>query len=227
MVRGLAALLVATAWFLVVGGLPQIEGAAGGYVGGCLGALFVGLAALAPLGGRDEPLGLALFGVGAVFLAVVLVGRDVGHEANTAEALFAAAAGLLFGWAFAAPAAVIALPLLVAGIDLAAVLSGPGEPLRGTAVDILSFDLPRLGGGSAARIGLLDATFLAMFAGWSLRYALRPRLVIPLMVAGLCASVALSLALDRPVPALPFIALLFLLPVADRLRGLLAQGDDE
>jgi hypothetical protein len=224
--RSIAAFLVATAWFLVVGELPDADGSAGAYLGGCVGALMVGFAALAPLNGRDDPVGLAVFGLGAVLLSIALVSLDVGHQANTAEALFAASAGLLFGWAFAAPTAVIALPLLVAGIDLAAVFTGPEDPLRGSAVDILTFDLPRLGGGTAARFGLLDATFLAMFAGWSLRYALRPRLVIPLMVAAVAGSVALSLALGRPIPALPLVAVAFLLPAADRLRELLARGDD-
>ena len=53
-----------------------------------------------------------------------------------------------------------------------------------------------------------------MFAAWALRYELRPRLTIPLMVAGLAASVALAIALDRAIPALPFLAAAFLLPVA-------------
>ena len=225
MVRGLAALLAATAYFLVVGDLPQIEGEAGAYVGACAGAVALGLAALSPLPGRDEPLGLAILGLGAAFLAAVLAGQDVGAAANTVEALFAASAGLLFAWAFAAPAAIVALPLLVGGIDLVAVLTGPAEPLRGSAVDVLTFDLPRWGGGSAARLGLLDATFLAMFAAWSLRYAMRARIALPLMVAGLAASVALGIALDRAIPALPFVAAGFLLPAVDRIRGLLARPE--
>jgi hypothetical protein len=225
-VRGPAALLAAVVWFLVVGSLPRIDGAAGAYVGGCIGAVAVALAALSPLAGRDEPVGLAAFGAGAAFLAAVLVSQDVGHQANPAEALFAAAAGLLFGWAFASPAAVLALPLVVAGIDLAAVLTGPVEQLRGTPADILSFELPRIGGGTAARIGLLDATFLAMFGGWSLRYALRPRLAIGLMVGGLCLAVVLSIALERAIPALPLVAAGFLVAGSGRLRTLLARDAD-
>ena len=137
-------------------------------------------------------------------------------------------AGLLFAWAFAAPIAVIAVPLVVAGVDLASVLTGPAETLRGSGpVDILTLDLPPLGGGdSVGRLGVLDMTFLALFAAWSVRYALRPRLGIALMVMGLCGSVALGLALDRSMPALPFLAAGLLLPGLGRLRGLLARPDE-
>ena len=228
MVRGAAALLAAAAWFLAVGDLPEISGQAGRYVAGCVGALACALAALAPLAGRDEPLGVAILGVGAGFLAAVLAVQDVGAAANPVEALAGAAAGLLFAWAFAAPIAVVALPIVVAGVDLASVLTGPAEPLRGEGpVDVLTLDLPALGGGeSVSRLGGLDATFLALFAAWSVRYALRPHLAIPLMAFALAGSVALGLALDRSMPALPFLAAALLLPALDRLPGLLARGDE-
>jgi hypothetical protein len=227
-VRGAAALLAAAAWFLAVGELPEASGDAGRYVAGCAGALACALAALSPLAGRDEPLGVAALGAGAGFLAAVLAAQDVGAAANPVEALAAAAAGLLFAWAFAAPLAVVALPLVVAGVDLASVLTGPAEPLRGSGpVDVLTLDLPGLGGGgSVSRLGGLDATFLALFAAWSLRYGLRPRLGIALMVLGLTGSVALGVALDRAMPALPFLAAGLLLPALDRLPGLLSRSGD-
>jgi hypothetical protein len=223
-VRGPAALLAGAAYFLLVGDLPVLGGEAGRYAAGCLGALALALCALGPLAGRGEPIGIAVFGAGALLLALALNSRDVGAAATPAEALFAASAGLLFGIGFGLPAAVVALPVLVAGIDLASVLGSASEPVagRGDAVDLLTFDLPVWGGGgSAARLGLLDATFLALFAAWSLRFALRPRVVVPLMAAGLAAAVALGLALDRAIPALPFIAAAFLLPVVDKIPHLL------
>lgn len=228
MVRGASALLAAALYFLVAGELPVISGEAGLYVAGILGALFVGLAALAPLVGRDDPVGLVVFGLGAALLATALAVKDVGAAANPVEALLAASAGLLFAWAFALPAAVVALPLLVAGIDLASVLTGPGEPVTpATPVDVLTFDLPVWGGGaSAARLNLLDATFIALFAAWALRYALRPRVTIPLMVAGLAGAVALGVALDEAIPALPFLAAALLLPVIDRIPALLRAPAD-
>jgi hypothetical protein len=227
-VRGLAALLAGTAWFLLAGELPAVDGEAGAYLAGCAGALAVGLCALAPLAGRSDPVGVAVFGAGALLLAIALASRDVGAAANPAEALFAASAGLLFGIGFGVPAAVVALPLVVAGIDAASVLGGGSEPLvrGGDPVDLLTFDLPLLGGGgTAARLGLLDATFLALFAAWALRFGLRPRVTIPLMVAALAAAVAVGVALDQAIPALPFVAAALLLPSVRRVPRLLRSQE--
>ena len=233
MVRGLAALLAvaaAVAYFLLAGELPEVDGDAGRYAAGCAGAVAVALAALAPLSGRDGPFALVLLGIGAALLAAALASQDVGAAANPVEALFAAAAGLLFASAFGIPAAVVTLPILVAGIDAAAVLTGPVDPLGDfEPVDGLTFDLPAWGGerASIGRLGFLDATFLAMFAAWSLRFALRPRIAIPLMVLGLAGSVALAVALDRAIPALPFVAAAFLLPALTRIPRLLRGAREE
>jgi hypothetical protein len=224
------ALAASAAYFLLVGDLPEVDGDAGRYAAGCAGAVAIGLAALSPLAGRDDYVALLALGLGAALLATALNGQEIGAAANPVEVLFAAAAGMLFALAFGIPAAVVALPVLVAGIDAASVLTGPDEPLGDfDPVDVLTFDLPAFGGErpSIARIGFLDATFLAMFAAWSLRFALRPRIAIPLMVAGLAGSVALAVALDRAIPALPFVAAAFLLPALDRLLGLLRTPDEE
>jgi hypothetical protein len=193
----------------------------------CAGAVAVALCALAPLAGRDAPVGVALLGLGAALLAVALNARDVGAGATPVEALFAAAAGLLFAYGFALPAAVVALPIVVAGIDAASLFgSGSGGgPAAGSGSDVLTLDLPAWDADQAVpRLSLLDATFLALFAAWSVRYALRPRIAVPLMVCGLAAALLLGLALDRSVPTLPFLAAGFLLPALDRLPHLLRNG---
>ena len=201
----------------------MLTGAAGPYVAGCLGAIFVALAAVAPLPGRDDPVGLMVFGLGAGLLATALAVKEVGAAANPVEALLAASAGLLFAYAFALPAAVVALPLLVGGIDLASVLTGPGESLAPSdPVDVLTFDLPFWAGeGSVARLALLDATFLALYAAWAVRFDLRPRVAIPLLVLAPAAAVALGVALDEAVPALPFLAAALFAAGLDRLPALL------
>jgi hypothetical protein len=118
----------------------------------------------------------------------------------------------------------VALPVLVAGIDAASLLSGGADAVRSSAAepDVLTLDLPSWGDGDAVpRLSLLDATFLALFAAWSLQYALRPRIAVPLMVLGLAGAVVLSLALDRSLPTLPLLAAGFLVPALDRIPHLL------
>ena len=92
---------------------------------------------------------------------------------------------------------------------------------RGEAV--LTFDLPSWGGalnGPAARLGLPDAIFLAVFTTWTLRLGLRLRLTIAAMTCGLLATMAISITADRTIPALPLLAVGFLLPNVDRLVAL-------
>ena len=207
MVRGPAALLAAVLLFAVAGELPD----AGALVAACAGALAVGVCALVPVAGRDDPVGLGVFGLGAALLTAALAAAEVGAPANVPEALFAAAAGVLFAWAFAAPAAVVTLPLLVAAIDMVAVLSGPARVAAGQKADVLTFVLPRWGSDEVATyLPVLDATFLAMFAAWAMHFDLHPRRAVALMLCGLVLGAGLAIVLDRPVPALPFVAAGFL-----------------
>ena len=224
MVRGSAALLVGVVYLLFADALPG----AGETVPALFGALAVALCALSLVPARDEPAGLAVLGVGAALLAVALNAQDATVGATPVETLFAAAAGLLFAYGFALPAAVVALPLLVAGIDGASLVTGGADVVRTSAAepDVLTLDLPSWGDGEPLpRLSLLDATFLALFAAWSVRFALRPRLAIPLMVAGLATATALSVALDRSIPTLPFLAAAFLLPAVDRIGHLLRSEE--
>ena len=222
MVRGAAALLAGAAYLLLAGGLP---GGAPQEVQAALGVVAIALCALGPLAGRDEPVGLAIFGVGAALLAVALNGRGVLAGATPVEVLFGAAAGLLFAYGFAVGAAVVALPVVVAGIDAASLLSGgPADAVDARAgADLLTLALPAWGAatpGSLPALGLLDATFLALFAAWSVRFGLRPRVGVPLMVVLLVGAVLLSLALDRALPTLPFLALGLLAPALGRVPAL-------
>ncbi len=111
------------------------------------------------------------------------------------------------------PSAVVGVSLLVAGISLAALLGDGGG-------DALTLSLPAWGGGTAAALGGLDAAFAAAFAGWALRFALRPRVVLPLLAAGLAAAALVAVAAERSVPAAPLLAAALLAPAAGRLARL-------
>ena len=220
MVRGSAALLVAVSYFLLAGVLPD----AGEVVPAIFGTLAVAACALAIVPARDDPAGLAILGIGAALLAVALNAQDARAGAAPVEALFGAAAGLLFALGFGIPAAVATLPLLVAGIDAASLLGDGADAVTTSAADpdVLTLDLPSWGDGAPLpRLSLIDATFLALFAAWSLRFALRPRIALPLMACGLVAAVVLTVELDRSIPTLPFLAAAFLLPAVDRIGHLL------
>lgn len=199
---------------------PSLPGGTPAGVAAVVGAFAVAGCVLAPLGGRDDPVALLVFGAGAALLSVALNASGVGAAATPVEALLGATAGLLFAVAFPVPAAVVAVPLLVGGIDLASALGAGADPVvrPGDDPSVLTLALPAWGGGGdVARIGLLDTVFLALYAAWAIRFDLRPKLTIPLMADALALAAVLSVVLDRAVPALPFLALALLLLAAGRV----------
>jgi hypothetical protein len=219
----LAGPFAALAYFLAAPALPALPaGDATVLVGGSLGLLLVACSALAVLPAYEMlvvPLLVAL-GTGLLVATFNSDGADgVGAGANVVEALLAGAAGLLFARWLAAPVIAVCVALFVASIDVLSVAVGPTQRLldSGTArVDALSFDFPAWGGaGSAGHLGFSDAFFVVLFAAWAWRLGLRRGATIAGLLLGLLATLALSVALERGMPALPF--------VAGRLRGLLAH----
>lgn len=225
--------LAALAYFLAAPALPALPaGDVTILVGGGVGLLLVAAPALALLPAYASlvaPL-LIVLGSGLLVAALNIDGeRGAGAGANVLEAMLAGAAGLLLARWLAAPMSAVAVPLFAAAVDVWSVWSGPSSRLFAQdtpRVDPLSFDLPAWGGaGSAGHLGLSDAVFLAMFGGWAWRYGFRRRTTIAGMLLGLLAALVLSLALDRAIPALPLIAIGYLLPNLDRIGRLLGQRD--
>ncbi|HVF80054.1 MAG TPA: hypothetical protein VNA28_17305 [Solirubrobacteraceae bacterium] len=221
----------AQAYFLCAPWLPAL--AAGDetvLVAGSLGVLLIAITALALLPARETVIGPLLIILGSGLLVAALnidADAGVGAGANVVEALLAGSFGLILARLFATPMSAVAVPLLVAAIDVASVWNGPTARMLETAaarVDPLSFDLPAWGDeGSAGHLGLSDAVFLSMFAAWSERYGFRRRLTLLGMVLGLAGTPALSVALDESIPALPLIVAGYLLPNLDRIGRLLGH----
>jgi len=223
-----AAPLAAFVYFLAAPALPALPaGDATVLVAGSIGLLMVAASTLALLPARATLIGPLLIALGTGLIVAALNSdgaRGVGAGANVPEALLAGATGLLLARWLAGPAIAVAVPLFVAAIDVWSVAAGPSSRLLagGTQrVDVLSFDLPAWGqAGSAGHLGLSDAVFLAMFAAWAWRDGLRRAATIAGLLLGLVGALVLSVALDRAIPALPFVAAGFLLPNADRLWAL-------
>jgi hypothetical protein len=224
-VRGAASLLtaplLATAYFAVAPALPDLgDGDGALLVADSIGLLAVGatVASLLPAW-RARRVQLIAAVCGGIVSAVLNI-AGVGALANVPEAIFAAGVGMLLAGALATPAVALAVPLFVAAIDIWSVASGPTSRLvqsGGDPVDLLSFDMPAWGGGTAGSLGFTDAVFLAMFAAWAWRFGLRRRATLAGMAAGLLGALVLSLATHDAIPALPLIAAGYLLPNIDRL----------
>ena len=188
--------------------------------------LLLGACVLLWLPAHDDPFALALLAFGSGLLAAG--GTEAGSVpvADLSKALFGASLGMLLAWALAEPAAVIAVPLFVAGIDIASVAGGPSELLArddSRTGEFLSLYLPAWGGGRAGVVGLADLIFLGFFAASAWRFGLRRRVTAAALLLSLPATVAIQLALDVTVPALPVLAAALLVPNLDLLPGLLAR----
>ena len=225
MVRGAAALLtaplLATAYFAAAPALPDLgDGDAALLVADGIGLMLIGatVASLLPAW-RAQRVQVIALACAAVVVAVLNLG-GVGALANVPEGILGSAIGLLLAGALATPAVALAVPLFVAAIDIWSVASGPTSRLVEAGrdpVDVLSFDIPAWGGGTAGGLGITDAIFLAMFAAWAWRFGLRRRTTLAGMAAGLLAALVLSVLTEEAIPALPLVAAGYLLPNLDRL----------
>ncbi len=155
----------------------------------------------------------------AAVLAFGLSQFDDPVFANLAKYVAVTLVGWLFFTIFEALSWVVVVALIIPEIDTFSVFHGPTKAItthHPAVFSTLSIAFVTPGGG-AARIGLPDVMFFAVFLAASVRFDLRPR------TTWLCMSAALGLTLiltgvwsaSGGLPALPAISLGFLIPNAD------------
>ena len=130
----------------------------------------------------------------------------------------------LLGWwfltFFEAVSWVVLVALLIPWVDAYSVWRGPTKKITEEHANVfgamsVAFVVP---GGGAARLGLPDVLFFAVFLGASVRFGLRPLWTFVGMLVGLGLTMILATWWDvNGLPALPGISLGFLLPNADLL----------
>jgi hypothetical protein len=235
-VRGTAALLAlalaALAYFLLAPVLPALRSLDVAIaVSAAAGLAFVVALAVAPAPAIEAPFTLAPAVLGAGLLVAALNATRAGAAASPFEALLLGCAGVAFAALLDAPALAVALPVFVAALDVSGIVgAGSGTLIAQDAArpgDPLTVELPGWGGGlPAARLTAPELLFLAAFTAYAYLFGLRPRASAIAMYAALVATVVLSLALDRRVPALALMGGAYLAVNADRLRGLFATPRD-
>jgi hypothetical protein len=175
-------------------------------------------------------------GVGFVLFALAFSKLHVPVGSNFCKL----AALTLLGWGFLAyfeaVSWVVLVALLIPWVDAYSVWRGPTKTITEGHAHVfgalsVAFVVP---GGGAARLGLPDVLFFAVFLGASVRFGLRPWWTF----AGLLVGLGLTMILATwwtvsGLPALPGISLGFLLPNADLLwrrlreeRSLAPPGTD-
>lgn len=177
--------------------------------------------------------GLLPVGVAFAILAAVLTYADFNVFANFSRL----GATTFIGWWFLGYFETVSWVVLVASIipwvDAYSVWRGPTKHIvenHEHVFTVLSFAFPVPGEHSAANLGVPDLLFFALFLAAAARFGLRVFATWVTLVAALGATIALTVWLELSgLPALPAIAIGFLLPNADllwrRLRGQPGLGD--
>lgn len=140
--------------------------------------------------------------------------------ANVLRLVAAVAVGLALARNVHSAAAALLIALVATGADLFSVFAGPTRALLqgdSPALDLLLLVFPVFGEPFGFALGLSDFIFLALFAAMSRFLGLRYALSLVGVCAGAFLAVTVGLLLDRPLPALPFISVAFLLFNADRI----------
>jgi hypothetical protein len=180
--------------------------------------------------------GLLPVGLSFGALAAMLTIADADILANFARL---AAATLLAWWFlgyFETLGWVVIVACVIPWVDAYSVWRGPTKEITTNHPHVfndLSYAFPVPGAHAAAQLGLPDLMFFALFLGAAARFGLRVFPTWVCLVASFGATIALTVWWDlNGLPALPGIALGFLLPNVDllwqRLRAQagLADGTD-
>lgn len=163
-----------------------------------------------------------LLALGAGLLAASFDQVDGRAGASVPEALAWCAGGLLFARAFGTAAVAVAVPLLLAGLDIAGVIGSTSildDVAR--AGDPLTLELPAWGGGQAAVLPALQAGVLGALAAWASRHGFRTPWTSVFMLEAAVLGVVLGL------PSIALVVVAFLLPNADRAALALRHDDDD
>ena len=165
--------------------------------------------------------GLLPVGVAFGVLAVVLTIADADVFANFARLGAATFLGWWFLGYFEAVSWVVLVACIIPWVDAYSVWRGPTREIvnhHPHVFDVFSFAFPIPGEHYASQLGIPDLLFFALFLGAAARFGLRVYWTWLGLVGLLGATIALVVWLDvNGLPALPALAVGFLLPNADLL----------
>ena len=172
---------------------------------------------------------LPFLALGCGAIAVLLQLADLGAAANFAKLAAVSLAGFWLVWFFEELSWVVLVALIVPWVDIVSVFRGPTKHIIEHRVNVfttLSFAFPVPGGG-AARLGLPDLLFFALYLATAARFKLRVEWTWLAMMLSFGATLALATEFaSLGLPALPLLSLGFLLPNADLLWHRVRSGDD-
>ncbi len=172
---------------------------------------------------------LLVSGIAVAVLAALLEIVDLEVLANFAKLAAVTLIAFWFLTYFETVAWVATVALIIPWVDAISVWRGPTKHIvthQRELFTTFSFAFPVPGEENTAQLGLPDLLFFAIFLGAAHRWGLRTKLTWAAMSLSFGATLALAVGFDLSgLPALPLLALGFLLPNADLLwRKLRAEN---
>jgi hypothetical protein len=170
---------------------------------------------------RSTTLQLAVLAVAFIAVAVVFEATGLSAPGDFAKLGAMTMIGWLFLRYFEEASWVVLVAFIVPWVDAYSVWRGPTQKIVTHHEDVfstLSFSFPVPGFNGSAKLGLPDLLFFALFLGSAARFELRVPWTWLCLTASIGGTIALAtLFAVRGLPALPGLALGFLLPNADLL----------
>lgn len=176
---------------------------------------------------RHKLIPLALASLGLVIVAIIF---ENGTLEGLSKLVFATSAGLWISLLLTSIAQIVLISGLIIVVDFYSVFLGPTKKIveSGTAwVDYLTINMPVFGAPALSQLGVSDIIFFGLFAGVSISYTLRRTATAFAMTVSLIATMTIGVSLGIGVPALPLLAIFFLLANADvMLRRYLRESGE-
>lgn len=165
--------------------------------------------------------GLFLLAFALLLLTVVLEAADLGALANFSKLALMTTVAFWFLGYFETVLWVALVALVIPFVDSVSVWRGPTRHIvekQPQIFDVFSFAFPSPGGVTSANLGLPDLLFFALFLAAAARWNLRVGWTWVALTLSLALTMWLAVVWDvAGLPALPGLALGFLIPNADRL----------
>jgi hypothetical protein len=165
--------------------------------------------------------GLLPVGLTLALLAYAFHVAGWGTPENLTKLVAVTLVGFWFLTYFETAAWVVLVAAIIPWVDAYSVWRGPTKVIvthHEHVFTTLSYAFPIPGEHTAANLGVPDLLFFALFLAASVRFALRPRWTWLALVASFGATIAFAVGFGLAgLPALPGVALGFLLPNADLL----------
>lgn len=147
--------------------------------------------------------------------------------ANVLRLVGAAAVGISLARNVQSAGVALLIALVATGADLFSVFAGPTRALLegdSPVLNLLLLIFPVFGDPLGFALGLSDFIFLALFAGMSRFLGLRYLFTLIGVCAGAIVAIVAGLLLVTPLPALPFISVVFLLVNGDLIAASLRDS---